>query len=324
MSEPDAEFRSDRQITTDFLSYLQSDSAEHLVYEIEPTPLVGGCDARLYRYKLVGQEPRVLRILRPARIAEELLRHQCVHQILKRHGLNAPLIHRVCADQSVLGGVFAVMDLLPGETLFKQAPDVHATVLGESMAAMHAIDVGPVVNELRRAGVPDNNFLLHTFLKSVLDLGEKSNPWASELIAWLCDHLPLAGHDLSVIHGDYHGGNLMFEKGSLTGVLDWSFVIADPAVDLANMMNDYLLFARQAAKDISSEFCEQIVEGAVQAYQSIRSLDYERIKVFRVLHLLGPLCNAAVYPEFMRKPESQRDYLTFIEQTAGLKLSITV
>ena len=61
------EFRSDQQITADFLAYLQSESSDRVNYEVEPSRLTGGADARLYRYKLIEQEPRVLRILRPAR-----------------------------------------------------------------------------------------------------------------------------------------------------------------------------------------------------------------------------------------------------------------
>ena len=48
-------------------------------------------------------------------------------------------------------------------------------------------------------------------------------------MAWLRDHLPLDAENLAVIHGDYHGGNLMFKNGSLSGVLDWSFCISGPA-----------------------------------------------------------------------------------------------
>ena len=97
------EFRSDQQITADFLSYLQSQSSDRVAYEVEPSRLTGGNDARLYRYKLIDQEPRVLLVLRPARQAEELMYLQLVHQTLNQRGLNAPVIHRVCGDQSVLG-----------------------------------------------------------------------------------------------------------------------------------------------------------------------------------------------------------------------------
>ena len=84
-----------------FLSYLQSESSDCVSYEVEPSRLTGGLDARLYRYKLVGQGPRVLRILRPGREVEELLRHQVVHQILNQQGLKAPVIHHVCGNKSM-------------------------------------------------------------------------------------------------------------------------------------------------------------------------------------------------------------------------------
>ena len=62
---------------------------------------------------------------------------QLVHQTLNQQGLNAPVIHRVCGDQSVLGGCVRGKDLVPGQHLSAQPPEIHATVLGESMARMH-------------------------------------------------------------------------------------------------------------------------------------------------------------------------------------------
>ena len=317
------EFRTDQQITADFLVYLQSEFSDCVAYEVEPSRLTGGADARLYRYKLIDQEPRVLRILRPAREVAELLHHQVVHQILNQQGLNAPMIHHVCADKSVLGGVFAVMELVPGQTVFGLAPELHAKAVGESMATMHELDVRPIVESFRRAGVPDERFLDPLVHQKAFDFFEEKTPWAADLLAWLRDHLPLGGGNLAVIHGDYHGGNLMFENGALSGVLDWSFCVSDPAVDLAHTMNDYLVFIPQIECGMSSHLWEQIMDGVLQAYQAIRPLNHEHIKACRVFHLFGALTAglAGGGIEFMRKPESQRDYLSFIEQATGIRLS---
>ena len=319
----EAEFRSDQQITADFLSYLQSQSSECAAYEVEPSRLKGGNDARLYRYKIVGQSPRVLRVLRPARQAEELMYLKLVHQTLNQQGLNVPVIHHICADESLLGGVFAVMDLVPGQTVFELTPGLHAKVLGESMARMHQLDVKPIVESFRRAGVPDERFLSPVVHQKVLDLFEKKKPWASDLMAWLRDHLPIGGENLAVIHGDYHGGNLMFENGAVSGILDWTFFISDPAVDLAHAMNDYLVFARQSELGMSSHLWEEIMDEALQVYQAIRPLNHEHIKACRVFHLFWALTAglAGGGIEFMRKPESQCEYLAFIERTTGLTLS---
>ena len=161
------------------------------------------------------------------------------------------------------------------------------------------------------------------FVKKHSIFFEEKTPWASDLVAWLRDHLPLDGENLSVIHGAYHGGNLMFENGSLSGVLDWSCCISDPAVDLAHTMNDYLVFIPQIECGMSSHLWEQIMDGVLQAYQAIRPLNHEHIKACRVFHLFGALTAglAGCGIEFMRKPESQRDYLSFIEQATGIRLS---
>ena len=317
------EFRTDQQITADFLVYLQSEFSDRVAYEVEPTRLKGGNDARLYRYKLIDQEPRVLRILRPARQVAELLHHQIVHQILNQQGLNAPMIHHVCADKSVLGGVFAVMELVPGQTVFGLAPELHAKAVGESMATMHELDVRPIVESFRQAGVPDERFLDPFVRQKAFDFFEEKTPWAADLMTWLRDHLPLDGGNLAVIHGDYHGGNLMFENGALSGVLDWSFCISDPAVDLAHTMNDYLVFIPQIECGMSSHLWEQIMDGVLQAYQAIRPLNHEHIKACRVFHLFCALTAglAGGGIEFMRKPESQRDYVSFIEQATGIRLA---
>ena len=323
MQTLESEITSDQQIAADFLSYLQSESSDRVAYEVEPTRLTGGFDARLYRYKLVGQEPRVLRILRPTREVVELLHLQLVHQILNQQGLKTPVIHRVCGDQSVLGGVFAVMDLVPGRPLVEQKPAVFASVLGESMARMHELDVRPIVEAFRRAGVPDERFLSPAVDQKAFDFGEQKIPWASELIGWLRDHLPLDGENLAVIHGDYHGGNVMFDHGSISGVLDWGFRISDPAIDLAHTMNLCLITPRQVYPEITPHVCEQVTDGFLKAYQSIRPLNQERIQACRVAHLLSFLALGVtgVGPEFMRKPESQRDYLSVIEQATGIRLS---
>lgn len=319
----ETECRSDQKIAADFLSFLQSDSSDRVAYEVEPTRLTGGFDARMYRYKLIDQEPRVLRILRPERDVEELLYLQVVHRILNQQGLKTPVIHRVCGDQSVLGGVFAVMDLVPGQPLIEQKSEVCTSILGESMAAMHELDVRPIVEAIRRSGVPYERFLSPAIHQKGLDLAEQKIPWASDLIGWLRDRLPLDGENLAVIHGDYHGRNVMFDNGSVSGVLDWGFCISDPAMDLAHTTNLYLIVCPQVDPAFLPHVRDTTLDGILKAYQAIRPLNHERMTVFRVAHLFSFLAAGAagVGPEFIRKPESQRDYLTFIEQTTGIRLS---
>ena len=51
-------------------------------------------------------------------------------------------------------------------------------------------------------------------------------------MAWLRDHLPLDAENLAVIHGDYHGGNLMFKMVLCPGFWIGLFVFLTPLLIL--------------------------------------------------------------------------------------------
>ena len=75
-------------------------------------------------------------------------------------------------------------------------------------------------------------------------------------MAWRRDHLALDGEGLAVVYGDYYAGDVMFENGAVSGMLDWDFRISDPALDLASTMNIHLIFTRQIDPTVSPNVCE--------------------------------------------------------------------
>ena len=312
--------KEDFDVSARFLSYLRSERTDIATYEIAPTPLAGGIDSRIYQYKLEGKQSRVLRILPPTRDAKELFHLQTVYKILSIYGINVPLIHSVCDDKSILGGCFAVMDLLSGSTLSAQEPGIQANVIGKTMASMHNLEVNLIIDELKESGIPEEHFLSPAVLENQLNVFEQNYPWMSEHIYWLRDRLPLAGGNLSIIHGDYHAGNLMFDDGLVTGVLDWSFLIADPAVDLAHIENLCLLYAHHVIKDVTMDFLENYRAQVLKSYSKIMPVDNELIKAFRVLELLKVLCFADKVPEQFQSAQAQREFIDFIEGATGLPL----
>ncbi|MEE2695544.1 MAG: phosphotransferase [Cyanobacteriota bacterium] len=117
----------------------------------------------------------------------------------------------------------------------------------------------------------------------------------------------MEGEGIAVVHGDYHAGNVMFENGTVSGVLDWEFRLSDPALDLASTMNINLVFTRQIDPTVSPHVCEKFIDGVLEAYQANRPLNHERIKFFRVFDLFRVLALGvpAVGPEFLCKAASQ-------------------
>ena len=112
-----------------------------------------------------------------------------------------------------------------------------------------------------------------------------------------------------MVHGDYHPGNLMFEEGLVTRVLDWEFLLLIlrliwhiSQTSACCMCNNF--------KDIPLEFCEQYLEKIFNAYSKTRPVNQDRIRVFRVLELLRLLCftdkvpkrSKAMWPSLKRRP----------------------
>ena len=185
---------------------------------------------------------------------------------------------------------------------------------------MHNSKVKPIVDELKESGMPDERFLAPALLKNFLNVLEKNYPWTSEHVSWLRKRVAVSGDELSIIHGDYHAGNLMFEEGSVTGVLDWEFFIADPAIDLAHITNLCLIFSRHFLKDIPLNFFEQYLGKILKTYSKTRPVNHERIRIYRVAELLKLLCFADKIPEQLQSPEAQRDYVEFIKNATGIPL----
>ena len=61
------------------------------------------------------------------------------------------------------------------------------------------------------------------------------NSLVKRRIDWLLENRPPEPERLAVCHGDFHPLNILVQDGIVTGVLDWpGFIIADPALDIAN------------------------------------------------------------------------------------------
>ena len=112
-----------------------------------------------------------------------------------------------------------------------------------------------------------------------------------------------------MVHGDYHPGNLMFEEGLVTRVLDWEFLLLILRL-IWHISKPLLAVCATFFKDIPLEFCEQYLEKIFNAYSKTRPVNQDRIRVFRVLELLRLLCfndkvpkrSKAMWPSLKRRP----------------------
>jgi aminoglycoside phosphotransferase (APT) family kinase protein len=155
-----------------------------------------------------------------------------------------PLLH--CADESVIGAPFYVMERIEGDVMTAAVPpSLHGeeTRIGEelidALVEVHAVDwracglegygkpTGYLDRQLRRFG----GLWEHNKTREIATL--------DRITAWLAANRPESG-PATIVHGDYRLGNVMYAPGAparLVAIFDWELAtIGDPLADVGLLM----------------------------------------------------------------------------------------
>lgn len=142
----------------------------------------------------------------------------------------APLI--LCADETVIGSPFYLMEMVEGRifwspTLPDLSPDVraaHFDALNATIARLHSLDVNAI--GLGDYGRPGNFFArqIARWSRQYLEdnlAGRDSN--MDRLVNWLPEHAPQDDGAISIVHGDFRADNAIFapDSAQVRAVLDW-------------------------------------------------------------------------------------------------------
>lgn len=147
-------------------------------------------------------------------------------------GVTAPRVIVELTQDDEIGAGF-VMEALPGtasppEILAEADPALLIADIGRELAATHAIDPAEV------AGLPTmvTADALADLRARFIDYGG-DRPVLALALRWLEANIPPPVAP-RLVHGDFRLGNLLVDKGRLTGVLDWELAhFGDPHEDLA-------------------------------------------------------------------------------------------
>ena len=311
-------------INESLLSFIHEQTGREAVYEQEPIPLLGGIDATTYKFKLRGMEPMVLRLLGSDRSAEEVKRLQIHSQALIHSNVKAPKVYWVGEDKSVLGGVFAIMKFFPDPLLAEQPGDIQLKILGKSHAQMHNISTPKIINSLKDQGLNEKDFMTSLFIPTILDSAQTDYPWLSNILNWLQDNLPITSTHASINHGDYHPRNIMYASGHITGIIDWSFLIGDPAFDVGNTITIIMDIIPNLSNNCTLETASQYNEQYRDAYQSIRSIDDEAVAACRASRCTGFLlhCLSGKKDPIAASPSMIKSLKTTIETITKLEIAL--
>lgn len=215
--------------------------------------LAGGTQNILLKFKRDGRE-YVLR--RPpvhtrTNSNETMLREARLLSALADTNVPHPRFIASCADESVLGAVFYLMEPVEGFNPVSGLPALHAgdakvqhrmgLALVEGIAALGALDYRAL--GLSDFGKPDN-YLARQVSRWKAQLegygefadwtGPQELPGVARVGDWLDAHRP-SRFEPGIMHGDYHLANVMYryDGPELAAIVDWELAtIGDPLIDL--------------------------------------------------------------------------------------------
>jgi aminoglycoside phosphotransferase (APT) family kinase protein len=201
-----------------------------------PVRLTGGFWAELVAFRLAGEDrDLVARFMPdPATAAKE----SCIQRAVADLGFETPAVRWSGGPEIGDGRAVMVMDRVGGRPLLadldgpaalRRLPSLARTiptVLGRTMADLHAIDAEKVRARLHDADVG---------ARSPADLAAHLAELATmsgrdDLVSgarWLLEHPPAPGEEV-VCHGDLHPFNVLVDDGGAAVVLDWSASILAP------------------------------------------------------------------------------------------------
>jgi len=159
-------------------------------------------------------------------------------------GVAVPRVRWASGDAAVLGAPFFLMDRVAGETLprrllreerYAGARAVLPAQLGAQLARIHALDLAqPDLAALARppADRSPARVEVERTAQGLRELAVEPHPVLDLAERWLLERAPEPPR-VTLVHGDYRVGNVVFDEGGVRAVLDWELVhVGDPIEDL--------------------------------------------------------------------------------------------
>jgi aminoglycoside phosphotransferase (APT) family kinase protein len=193
--------------------------------------------------------------------AHDMTREYRVMTALAGTGVPVPATFALCADASVIGAPFYLMERVNGtayrwaaqlEPLGRERTRAICEQLIDTLAALHAVD--PAAVGLGDFGRPEGF------------LGRQVSRWKRQLDASYCRDLPAADELYAalsasvppesrpgIVHGDYRLDNVLTDDGDrIRAVIDWEMAtLGDPLTDLA-LLIIYARFAKTMGTSIAN------------------------------------------------------------------------
>jgi len=194
--------------------------------------------------------------------AHDMVREHRVMAALRETAVPVPEMYAVCADDTILGAPFYVMELVEGvpyrtaeelETLGADRTRRIGERMVDTLADLH--DVVPESVGLGDFGRPEG-FLERQVRRWTTQLESSRTrelTGADELIALLRERLPQQSAP-SIVHGDYRLDNLLVSsRDAIEAVVDWEMAtLGDPLTDVALLLTYHRIANLDVGQGVST------------------------------------------------------------------------
>jgi aminoglycoside phosphotransferase (APT) family kinase protein len=259
--------------------------------------------------------------------AHDMAREYRVLEAIHPHFPEAPRVFHLCEEQSIIGGVFFVMQRRHGLVLYDAVPPElaqipnHPTRISEAfiqcLVRLHAIDVAQ--SGLLALGKPDG--FLERQVEGWADRWQraKTEEVASmdSVINWLREKRPASGAP-SLVHNDYKLDNVMLPLGDvdrIEAVLDWEMTtVGDPLADLGLTLCYWTW-----AHSISAQPGWHTREHFVSRYAELSGRDVSKISYYEVLGIFKlAVILQQIYFRFRRGQTADKRFQDFGSRVQAL------
>ena len=217
----------------------------------------GGQSNPTYRLE-AGGKAYVMRRKPPGKLlpsAHAVDREYRVITALAGSDVPVPRTYCLCADESVIGSMFYVMDCVDGRVLWDpqlpgMAPAERGAIFGEMnrvIAALHRVDYAAI--GLGDYGKPGNYFArqIDRWSRQYKASETEKIEAMDRLMEWLPSNIP-AGDETSIVHGDYRLDNMIFHptEPRVLALLDWELsTLGHPMADFSYHLMAWRLTATE-------------------------------------------------------------------------------
>lgn len=176
--------------------------------------------------------------------AHDVEREARILQALGGVGFPVAHVHGVCADPSILGSAFFVMQMVEGRIFWdasfpqvvREQRPAYFDAMNATLAMLHQVDYAAI--GLSDFGRPGNYFArqIARWSKQYLqdaEAGRDEN--MDQLLVWLPENIP-NDDQTSIAHGDFRCDNMIFHphEARILAVLDWELsTLGHPLADFA-------------------------------------------------------------------------------------------